>query len=86
MELISTDISGAYIHMRFADNLDKTQAQTWIDFRVPLAGLTLGTASGEQPLGDAEKRWLGSIRLAALRHVRDLIGEETQSLSGRVSH
>jgi hypothetical protein len=86
MKPIYTHISDSYVHMRFADNPDPAHAHTWIDFRVPIEELTLATASGEQPLGNPEKRYLGSIRLAALQYARDVLGAETQDLSGRVSH
>jgi hypothetical protein len=82
---IYTHISDSYIHMRFADNPDAAHAHIWIDFRVPIEGLTLATASGEQALGDPEKRWLGTIRLAALRYARDVLSAETQDLSSRIS-
>jgi hypothetical protein len=65
--------------MRYADNADSAQATKWIDFQVPIAGLI--AFDQRTPLGDVEERTLAETHLAALRHVRDLIGAETQRLS-----
>jgi hypothetical protein len=74
MQLVQT------IRMRFADNADPTRATQWIDFQLPP---TILKAPGQnEPLGDPETRYVAEIRLAALRHVRDVIGDETQRLPG----
>lgn len=86
LKLIETKILPNAVHMRLADDPDPEKAEYWIDFQVPLDGLTLGTAAGDMPLGDIERRYVGSVRLAALRYARDLIGEETQTLASRVGH
>jgi hypothetical protein len=82
MELIETTILSNAVYMRLADH----EADYWIEFRVPLNELTLPTAHGDEPLGEEEHRFLGSVRLAALRYARDRLGEETQALAGRVGH
>ena len=86
MQLIETKILPNAVHMRLADDPDPEKAEYWIDFQVPLDALTLGSQAGELALGDIERRYVGSVRLAALRYARDLIGAETQALAGRVGH
>ena len=86
MKLIETTILETTVRMRYADNADPTKAKEWFAFEVPIAPLTLPSASGDHSLGDHHIRHLASIQQAALRYVRDAIGEETQrlaSLSGR---
>ncbi len=85
MELIETKISKTSVHMRYANNPDPAKATQWIDFQIPIEGLTLpGPSGGDYPLGDHESRFLGSIQQAALRHARELISAETQALASRV--
>jgi hypothetical protein len=86
MELRETKILPNGVYMRLADDPDPQKADYWIEFQVPLDDLTLPTAGGDVPLGDEEKRYLGSIRLAALRYAREIIGAETQALASRVGH
>jgi hypothetical protein len=81
MKLIETKILGTTIRMRYADNADPLKATQWLDFQVPLADLSLPAVDTEYPLGDPEKRYLGSIRQAALRYVRNVIAAETQRLA-----
>jgi hypothetical protein len=86
MKLLETTVLETTVRMRYADNADPTKAVAWLAFEVPIAPLTLPTTNGEMPLGDHHMRYLASIQQAALRYVRDVIGEETQrlaSLSGR---
>ena len=84
MQLIQTTILQNSVRMRYADHADPAKATEWLDFQVPIEGLTLPNVDREVPLGDHESRFLGSIQQAALRRVRDLIGEETQALASRV--
>jgi hypothetical protein len=84
MQLVETKISETTVQMRYADNPDSAKATVWIDFQVPLKDLTLPDADQEYPLGDIEIRYLGSIRQAALRYARELIGEETQRLASHI--
>jgi hypothetical protein len=86
LELRETKILPNAVYMRLADNPDPARAVHWIEFQVPLNDLTLPSSGGDLPLGDEERRYLGSIRLAALRYARDRLGEETQVLAGRVGH
>lgn len=79
MKLVETKISGALIHMRYADNPDNTKATRWIDFQVPISDLM--ASDQRTPLGDVEERYLAETHLAALRNVRELIGAETQRLA-----
>src|SRR5205823_911958 len=82
LAIIETTISDSTIRMRLADNADPSAATEWVEFVVPLAPLTLPTVGGQDvPLGPAEDRRLATIRLAALRYVRDAIGAETQRLA-----
>jgi hypothetical protein len=86
MQLIETKILPNAVYMRLADDHDPQKADYWIEFQVPLDELTLPTSMGDEPLGDAERRFVGSVRLAALRYARDALGEETRALAGRVGH
>lgn len=81
MKLVETKISETAIHIRYADNPDSAKSTVWFDFQAPLKDLKIPDGGQEHPLGDPEARYLGSIRLAALRYVRDVIGEETQRLA-----
>jgi hypothetical protein len=72
--------------MRYADNSDPTKAKEWFEFVVPIAPLSLPAANGEISLGDHHTRLFASIQLAALRYVRDAIGDETQRLAGIARH
>ncbi len=80
MKLVETKISETAIHMRYVDNADSAQATEWIDFQVPIAGLI--AHDQRTPLGDVEERLLAETHLAALRHMREFIGAQTQRLSG----
>jgi hypothetical protein len=82
MKLIATTISDTSVHMRYADSHDPMNATQWIDFQVPLAELMLPDDHVEVPLEDPETRYLGAIRLAALRYARKAIDVETRRLSG----
>ena len=83
MKLVETRISEKFVYMRYADNPDTTKATQWVDFQVPIAALKVADQNGEYPLGEIEKRHLGSIRGAAARYAREILAEETQRLSGR---
>jgi hypothetical protein len=81
---VETTISETAIRMRLANNGDPLAATEWFEFSLPLtAPLTLPNNSGgaEIPIGPLHTRQLASIQLAALRYVRDAIGEETQRLA-----
>lgn len=77
MKLIETVVTETAVRMRYADR--PQDATAWIDFQVPLAEL-VHPAQTSVPLGDPERQLLAEVRLAALRHVRDVIGGETQRL------
>ena len=86
LKLIETTVLETTVRMRYADDVDPAKATQWIDFQVPLAELQ--SPNGRVELGDPESRYLAEIRLAALRHARDVIGAETQRLSnlaGRIA-
>ena len=74
-----TTVSEKTVRMRLANEADPTQADSWFEFEVPLE--LLAHPNGRQPLGDPELQFHSEIRLAALRFVRDVIGEETRRLS-----
>ncbi len=78
MKLIATTITETAVRMRFADAEDETRATKWIDFQVPLDGLKLPSDTG---LGDPETHFLATVRQAALRYARDIIGDETRRLA-----
>lgn len=87
MEHIETTISAATIRMRYANDPDPVRATEWFAFEVPVGSLKLPVEGGPEPaLGDPESRHLAAIRLAALRYVRDAIGDETRRLAHLVSH
>jgi hypothetical protein len=87
LQHVETTILGTSIRMRYANNADPAQATEWFAFEVPIdPGLTLPTAGGEIPLGEIRTRFLASIELAALRRVRDAIGDETQRLGALGRH
>lgn len=77
MKLIEMTLKCDFVHIRYADHEDPAQAKSWIDFQVPSAGLELPN----QPLGDPQTARVAAVRLAALRHVRDVIGDETQKIA-----
>lgn len=81
MAPIATTISPTSVHIRYADNPDSAKAEEWLDFRVPLNGLTLADQNGVHALGNLEHRYLGAIRRAALQYVRELIDAEIRRLS-----
>ncbi|MGA8689318.1 MAG: hypothetical protein WB662_05230 [Methyloceanibacter sp.] len=81
MKHIQTTIGETTIHIRYASDPDAAKATEWLEFQVPIEPLTVPAAGGDFPLGDLQLRHLATIRLAALRYVRDAIGEETQRLS-----
>jgi hypothetical protein len=82
MKLIETIVSETSVRMRYADDADPAKATQWIDFQVPLSDLK--SPDQHNPLGDIESRFLAELRLVALRHAREVIGAETQRLSGLV--
>jgi hypothetical protein len=81
MKLVETKISETTVHMRYADNPDSATATAWIDFQVPLTELK-HPQNRQNQLGDPELQYLAEVRLAALRYARDVVGGETQRLSG----
>jgi hypothetical protein len=85
MILLETKILNDSIQMRYADNPDPTQAAEWLEFRAKLLGLVHPySRGGPQPLGNPEEQFVSESELAALRYMRDVIGEETQRLSNLV--
>jgi hypothetical protein len=82
MHLVETIVSETTVRLRYADHVDPAKATEWLDFQVPTADLK--SPDQHNPLGDIESRYLAEVRLVALRHVRDIIGAETQRLSGLV--
>ncbi len=84
MKLVETRICETMVHLRYADNPDNAEARIWIDFQLPLKDLTLPGSDMGSPLGDPEIRYLGVIRQAALRHVRKVLGEETQRIADHI--
>ena len=74
-----TTVSEKTVRMRFANEADPTQADSWFEFEAPLE--LLKHPNGRSDLGDPELQFLSEIRLAALRYVRDVIGDETRRLS-----
>lgn len=87
LQHVETTISETTIRIRYADHHDPAQATQWFAFEVPIGpGLTLPTHSGDIALGAISTRLFASIQLAALRSVRDLIGEETQRLASLARH
>ena len=80
---VQTTISESAIQMRLANDPDPAKASVWIDFAIPIGDhLMVPTPNGTFHLGDIHTRQLSTIQLAALRYVRDAIGEETQRLGG----
>jgi hypothetical protein len=86
MKLIETTVLETTVRMRYADNADPAKAKEWFAFEVPIAPLSLPSHSGDIALGDHHTRLFASVQLAALRYVRDAIGEETQRLAGLARH
>jgi hypothetical protein len=81
MKLIETTVSATTVRMRYADDADSENPGEWLEFEVKLASL-VNPSDTKQPLGDPELQFLAEVRRAALRYVRDAIGEETQRLAG----
>ena len=82
LQLVETKILPDAIQLRYADDPDSAVASEWCEFRVRLAGLTHPLVQGQpRTLGDPDAQFLAEVRLAALRYMRDVIGEETQRLS-----
>jgi hypothetical protein len=84
MKHLATTILETAVRMHYADNPDPTKATAWIEFQVPLANLTIPVGDGRdlEPLGDPGRLLLAALRGAALRYAQDVLGEETQRLSG----
>jgi hypothetical protein len=84
MQLIETKILQNAVYMRLADDPEPQKAAHWIEFRAPLDELLFATFSADVPLGDIEKRYLGSVRQSALRYARDKLSEEIQAIANRI--
>jgi hypothetical protein len=84
MQYVETTLSDATIRMRYADDPDPTKAVEWIEFRLKIADLQ--HPSGRGKLGKLELQYLGEAHRAALRYVRDVIGDETRRLADQASH
>jgi hypothetical protein len=65
--------------MRYADDPDPAKAKQWFDLCVPLSALEHPLKPGE-PIQETDNLPVAVVRIAALRYVRDAIGEETQRL------
>jgi hypothetical protein len=74
MKLIDINISGYFVHVRFADTEQVKKSTEWIDFRLPLWKLDLS----EVTLDDLNDRAVAQVRLASLRCLRDLIAQEIE--------
>ncbi len=86
LKLIETSVTEEFVTLRLADETDEDEATESVEFEVPLDVLKLPTASGEVPLGDARKRYLASIQVAALCYMRDALNEvarDLQEVTGR---
>ena len=81
MKLVETKVTSASVHMRYADNLDPSKATQWVDFQVPIDAVWAPDGPPGTPSIDPERQGLGEIRLAALRHARGVIGDETRRIS-----
>jgi hypothetical protein len=69
--------------MRYADDPDPTRATQWFDLCVPLSALEHPLKPGE-PIQETDSLPVAAVRVAALRYVRDAIGEETQRLQEQI--
>jgi hypothetical protein len=83
IKLVETRLLPNAVRMRFADDPNSEKAHYWIDFQVPYDELTVRRHTGDVELGEIEKRYVGSVQLAALRYVQDLLNGESQDLSTR---
>jgi hypothetical protein len=89
LQHVETTISETTIRIRYADHSDPAQATNWFAFEVPIGPdlmLPNHTGGRDIALGELPTRLFASIQLAALRYVRDAIGEETQRLAGLARH
>ena len=81
MKLIETTVTATAVHMRYANDLDPAKATQWVDFQVPIDAVWQAVGPPGTPSIDPELQGLGEVRLAALRHARGVIGDETRRLS-----
>jgi|GEM_PF-4815866 len=82
VQLVEIKFSANEITGRLADSPDKDSCKIWIDFRIPAdTDLVVGTVNGDMSLGDMKLKRFVTVQLAILRHVRDLVGAETQRLA-----
>lgn len=80
LPLVATNISAGSVRMRFADHPEPAQATEWLDFQVPLVELD-DPSDPRRKIGNVETQLIAELRLAALRYVREIVGDETQRLS-----
>jgi hypothetical protein len=81
MKLLKTTVTETTVHMRYADDPDPAKATSWIDFHVPTKALTYRKGG---MFGDPEAQWLGDIQVAAIRHVRNIIIENSRQTLGKM--
>ena len=80
LSIVKSAVSETSISIRLADTADPTRANEWVDVQVSLTGL-IHPADPKREIGDVDLLLIAEVRLAALRHVRDVIGVEIQRLS-----
>jgi hypothetical protein len=85
MQLIMAKILANALHMRFADHYDPKEAEYWLDFQTPLDDLKIHPGATAEQLGNIQKRFVGSVQLAALNHARDIKNLEINALLERRS-
>ena len=69
---VQTDLTGASVRVRFADDPDPKKATAWIDVQLPRELLKLH--------GELEDQYVSEVHFAALDHALDFIEEHTQRL------
>lgn len=79
MKAVRTEILEDAILVRYADDDDPTKAESWMEFRFPLAALARPNAGGT-PLGDLENRFLEELYGAVLLRAQTAIAAEIRRL------
>ena len=83
---IEISVTWTSVRMTYANNVEPYKPTEWLNFEVSLTSLQLPAPIPNRPSGDTEIQYLGAIRLAALRYLRDLVGDEIQRLSHLVEN
>jgi hypothetical protein len=86
MRLFETSVTATAVRMRYADHPDPTKATQWVDFQVPIEAQPANPAADPGRTVGPELQLFGEVRLAALRHARAVIGEETRRLTELLDH